>query len=132
MVLVSVLTFLLVPALPAASAQPQGAHITGIEHVNDRWDKVSVFSPSMNKVVVNDVFKAGKSGAPTFYLLPGIDGGDDIAGGGIAPGMKSWFGMTDIQGFFADKNVNVVPRWVVNSVGTQTGSPIRASSTRPT
>lgn len=107
-VLVSVLTFLLVPALPAASAQPQGAHITGIEHVNDRWDKVSVFSPSMNKVVVNDVFKAGKSGAPTFYLLPGIDGGDDIAGGGIAPGMKSWFGMTDIQGFFADKNVNVV------------------------
>jgi hypothetical protein len=35
----------------------------------------------MNKVVVNDVFKAPDSGAPTFYLLPGIDGG-------------GWFGMT--------------------------------------
>jgi diacylglycerol O-acyltransferase / trehalose O-mycolyltransferase len=92
-----------------AAAQPrQGAHITGIEHVNDRWDKVSVFSPSMNKVIVNDVYKAPKSGAPVFYLLPGIDGGDDIAGGGLAPGTKSWFGMTDIQGFFANKNVNVV------------------------
>jgi diacylglycerol O-acyltransferase/trehalose O-mycolyltransferase len=94
--------------VPVAAAQPQGAHITGIEHVNDRWDKVSVFSPSMNKVIVNDVYKAPNSGAPVFYLLPGIDGGDDIAGGGMAPGTKSWFGMTDIQGFFANKNVNVV------------------------
>jgi S-formylglutathione hydrolase FrmB len=98
-----------VPSVPVADAQPpQGAHITGIEHVTDRWDKVSVYSPAMNKVVVNDVFKAPKPGAPVFYLLPGIDGGDDIAGGGIAPGAKSWFGMTDIQGFFANKNVNVV------------------------
>ena len=63
----------------------------------------------MNKIVVNDVFKAPKSGAPTFYLLPGIDGGDDLdPGGPIPPGGKSWFGMTDIEGFFADKNVNVV------------------------
>jgi diacylglycerol O-acyltransferase / trehalose O-mycolyltransferase len=97
------------PAAPSAHAEPpEGAHITDIQHVNDRWDKVSVFSPSMNKVVVNDVFKAPRSGAPTLYLLPGIDGGDDIAGTGIAPGGKSWFGMTDIQGFFANKNVNVV------------------------
>ncbi|MBI5737596.1 MAG: esterase family protein, partial [Mycolicibacterium neoaurum] len=55
------------PAVPVAVAE--GARITGIEHVNDRWDKVSVFSPSMNKVIVNDVFKAGRGGAPTFYLL---------------------------------------------------------------
>jgi S-formylglutathione hydrolase FrmB len=99
-------------ATPTAVADPPapggGAHITDIQHVTDRWDKVSVFSPSMNKVVVNDVFKAPKAGAPTFYLLPGIDGGDDIAGTGVAPGAKSWFGMTDIQGFFAGKNVNVV------------------------
>lgn len=106
---------LLFPVLsvPTAVAQPaaqpgEGPHITGIEHVNDRWDKVSVYSPAMNKVIVNDVFKAPKSNAPVFYLLPGIDGGDDIAGTGIAPGAKSWFGMTDIQGFFANKNVNVV------------------------
>jgi S-formylglutathione hydrolase FrmB len=104
--MVTALAWLAVPT--AAGQPPQGAHITGIEHVNDRWDKVSVFSPSMNKVIVNDVYKAPKSGAPAFYLLPGIDGGDDIAGTGIAPGAKSWFGMTDIQGFFAEKNVNVV------------------------
>ena len=46
-----------------------------IQHVTDRWDKVSVYSPSMNKVIVNDVYKAPNPGAPTFYLLPGIDGG---------------------------------------------------------
>lgn len=97
------------PALPVAAADPDGAHITGIEKVNDRWDKVSVFSPSMNKVIVNDVYKAPSSGAPTFYLLPGIDGGDNLdPGGSWAPGTKSWFGMADIQGFFANKNVNVV------------------------
>ncbi|HET6733569.1 MAG TPA: hypothetical protein VFH65_12990, partial [Mycobacterium sp.] len=44
-------------SVPVAVAQPaagpgQGAHITGVEHVNERWDKVSVFSPSMNKVIV--------------------------------------------------------------------------------
>jgi diacylglycerol O-acyltransferase/trehalose O-mycolyltransferase len=97
-------------AIPvAAAAPPGGATITGIEHVNDRWDKVSVFSPSMNKVIVNDVLKAPRSGAPTFYLLPGIDGGDNLdPGGDFAPGSKSWFGFTDLQGFFGNKNVNVV------------------------
>lgn len=95
---------------PVASAEPgQGAHITDIQHVTDRWDKVSVYSPSMNKIVVNDVFKAPRSGAPTFYLLPGIDGGDNLdPGASFEPGTKSWFGFTDLQGFFANKNVNVV------------------------
>lgn len=104
--LISVLAFLSVPV--AVADPPRGAQITDIQHVNDRWDKVSVYSPSMNTVIVNDVFKAPRAGAPVFYLLPGIDGGDDLAGGGIAPGGKSWFGMTDVQGFFANKNVNVV------------------------
>jgi diacylglycerol O-acyltransferase / trehalose O-mycolyltransferase len=109
-VLMSVLTnlsTLLFLELPVASAD--APHITGIEHVNDRWDKVSVFSPAMNKVVVNDVFKSPKSGSPTFYLLPGIDGGDNLdPGANFAPGTKSWFGFTDLQGFFGNKNVNVV------------------------
>ncbi|KAA0082496.1 esterase family protein [Mycolicibacterium sp. P9-64] len=97
-------------AIPVAAADPPGgATITGIEHVTDRWDKVSVFSPSMNKVIVNDVFKAPRSNAPTFYLLPGIDGGDNLdPGANFAPGTKSWFGFTDLQGFFGNKNVNVV------------------------
>ena len=110
-VLITVIPFLSIPiaaADPPGGAPVGGARITDIQHVNDRWDKVSVYSPAMDKVIVNDVFKAPKSGAPTFYLLPGIDGGDDIDGGGIAPGGKSWFGMTDIAGFFANKNVNVV------------------------
>ena len=98
------------PVVPQLVAQSTaGSQITGIEAVTDRWDKVSVFSPAMNKVVVNDVYKAPNPGAPTFYLLPGIDGGNNLdPGANFAPGAKSWFGMTDIQGFFADKNVNVV------------------------
>ena len=108
-------TFALILVLPllsapfAAADPPQGAHITDIQHVNDRWDKVSVYSPSMNTVIVNDVFKAPRAGAPVFYLLPGIDGGNDLdPGGAVPPGGKAWFGMTDIQGFFANRNVNVV------------------------
>lgn len=98
-----------IPIATAPVAAADSAHITDVQHVNDRWDKVSVYSPSMNKVVVNDVFKSPRSGSPTFYLLPGIDGGDDLdPGGTIPPGGKSWFGMTDIQGFFGNKNVNVV------------------------
>ena len=123
---------------PAAVAQPaagpvQGAHITGIEHVNERWDKVSVFSPSMNKVIVNDVFKAPGEGAPTFYLLPGIDGGDDLDPGGTRPpGTKSWFGMTDIQGFSPARTSMWSRRSEGRSVGTPTGWPMRAGNTRPT
>lgn len=95
--------------LAAQVGEVQGPRITGVQQVTDRWDKVSVYSPSMNKVIVNDVYKAPGPGAPTFYLLPGIDGGDNLdPGTSIAPGGKSWFGMTDVQGFFADKNVNVV------------------------
>ncbi len=97
------------PAVAEPTAAPTGASITGIEQINDRWVKISVFSPAMNKVIVNDVYKSPKSNSPTFYLLPGIDGGDNLDPGAyFAPGSKSWFGMTDVQGFFANKNVNVV------------------------
>lgn len=86
-------------AQPAAPV-PAGASITGIEQVTDRWQKISVYSPSMDKVIVNDVFRApdGNS-APIFYLLNGADGGIDN---------KGWFGLTNIPEFFGDKNVNVV------------------------
>jgi diacylglycerol O-acyltransferase/trehalose O-mycolyltransferase len=96
-------------AEPPNSSPGGGAHITDIQHVNDRWDKVSVYSPAMDKVVVNDVLRSPRSGSPTFYLLPGIDGGDNLdPGANFAPGTKSWFGFTDLQGFFGNKNVNVV------------------------
>jgi len=97
----SFLSFLTFWALPVAAAEPvPGARITGVEQVTDRWSKISVYSPSMDKVIVNDVFRApGNASAPVFYLLNGIDGGLDN---------KGWFGLTDIPGFFGNKNVNVV------------------------
>jgi diacylglycerol O-acyltransferase/trehalose O-mycolyltransferase len=108
LILILILPLLTIPV--AVEDPPQGGGITGIEHVTDRWDKVSVFSPSMNKVIVNDVFKSPKSGSPTFYLMPGIDGGDNLDPGvNFAPGTKSWFGFTDLQGFFGNKNVNIGP-----------------------
>jgi diacylglycerol O-acyltransferase/trehalose O-mycolyltransferase len=87
--------------MPVATADPaSGARVTGVEPVTDRWVKVSVYSPSMDKVIVNDVFKApGNASAPVFYLLNGIDGGLDN---------KGWFGLTNVQGFFANQNVNIV------------------------
>lgn len=86
-------------ALPAA-ANETGARITGVEQVTDRWQKISVYSPSMDTVIVNDVFRApGNARAPIFYLLNGADGGEDN---------KGWFGLTDIPGFFGNKKVNVV------------------------
>ena len=74
-------------SIPVAAEQPaQGAHITGIEHVTDRWDKVSVYSPSMDKVIVNDVGVAvyvaasASSGAGAVDRLP--EGfGPNITGG---------------------------------------------------
>ena len=96
--LASVLVFLS-PHPAAADPQP-AARITDVEQVTNRWQKISVYSPSMDKVIVNDVFRApGNAPAPTFYLLNGIDGGLDN---------KGWFGLTDIPGFFGDKKVNVV------------------------
>src|SRR5512147_2655309 len=89
---------------PQARAEPPAgadsrARITGVEQVTDRWQKISVYSPSMDKIIVNDVFRApGNAKAPIFYLLNGADGGEDN---------KGWFGLTDIPGFFADKKVNV-------------------------
>ncbi|MFZ0834234.1 MAG: hypothetical protein WAM92_14370 [Mycobacterium sp.] len=51
--LIAVLSLL---PMPAASADPvPGARITGVEPVTDRWVKISVYSPSMDTVIVNDV-----------------------------------------------------------------------------
>ncbi|TDK94229.1 hypothetical protein EUA02_18605 [Mycobacterium paragordonae] len=62
--------------------------MTNVQHVTDRWDKVSVYSPAMDKVIVNDVFIAPRSGEPTFYLLPGIDGGDNLDPGELRTGSQ--------------------------------------------
>ncbi len=72
----------------------------GVEEVADRWQKISVYSPSMDKVIINDVFRAsGRASAPTFHLLNDIDGGVDN---------KGWFGLTDNAEYFGNKPVNVL------------------------
>jgi diacylglycerol O-acyltransferase/trehalose O-mycolyltransferase len=53
--LMTVLSFLSIPAAAADPPPQGGAHISDVEHVNERWDKVSVYSPAMDKVIVNDV-----------------------------------------------------------------------------
>jgi diacylglycerol O-acyltransferase / trehalose O-mycolyltransferase len=117
----------------AVADPPAGAHITDIQHVNDRWGKVSVYSPAMDKVVVNDVFKAPKAGSPTFYLLPGIDGGDNLdPGANFAPGTKSCSGSPTCRGSSPTRTSTSSLRSVVSSAGTPTGSTTAASSTRPT
>jgi hypothetical protein len=45
-------------AAPPNASTGGGAQITDIQHVNDRWDNVSVYFPAMDRVVVNDVLKA--------------------------------------------------------------------------
>jgi diacylglycerol O-acyltransferase / trehalose O-mycolyltransferase len=106
--IVSLMAVLPFQAIPVAVADPaQGARVTGVATVNDRWVKISVYSPSMDKVIVNDVFKAqGNASAPVFYLLNGIDGGNGIDNPGVDN--AGWFALTDIPGFFGNKNVNIV------------------------
>ena len=86
----------------------------------------SALDVTSSKRVQNNVYRdTVKNGAniqalcylKTFgaYLLAAI-GADTVTGAGpyvhtysdFAPGTKSWFGFTDLQGFFANKNVNVV------------------------
>lgn len=82
-----------------------GDHSDGVARWGQRGPDVSsdnslleVYSPSMNKIVVNRIIRANGP-APTLYLLAGIGGGED----GI-----SWWDNTGVRAFFADKHVNVV------------------------
>ena len=65
----------------------------------DLWE-LTVWSPSMQREVVNDVLlPSGTAPRPTFYLMMGADG---------AAGGYSWANSSDYQAFFAGKHVNVV------------------------
>lgn len=86
------------PGLPVASASP---HIVGIQRISPQVDLVSVYSPSMHRVIRNHVLHPGgkPAGLPSFYMLPGAGGAED----GI-----SWYHNGGAQNFFAGKRVNVV------------------------
>ena len=87
-------------ALTAHAAPSNVAYVAGTVEVSDRVTRVSVYSPSMDRVIASDVIHpVGGRPAPTFYLLTGITGGED----GV-----SWYNNTDVTNFFADKHVNVV------------------------
>ncbi|HEY9311992.1 alpha/beta hydrolase family protein [Williamsia sp.] len=83
---------------PAAAAP---AAVTGVQQVTAQLSIIYVYSPSMNRVIPNQVLRpAGNAaGAPTFYLLSGKGGGTDG---------DSWVAQTDYERFFAGKKVNVV------------------------
>ncbi|WP_430334054.1 alpha/beta hydrolase [Rhodococcus sp. ACT016] len=84
----------------ALTAHAEPSSVAGIVQVSDRVTRISVYSPSMDRVVTSDVIHpVGGGPAPTFYLLTGIGGGED----GI-----SWFNNSTVAQFFADKHVNVV------------------------
>jgi len=89
------------------SAEPQGnqpasaAYVDHIDKIDDRrWD-VFVYSPSMDRVIPMQVIRPADTSEPrpTLYLLNGAGGGEDGA---------NWLNQTDVLGFFADKNANVV------------------------
>ncbi|TQF73646.1 esterase family protein [Rhodococcus spelaei] len=80
---------------PSAGAGPSDPLAVGAERT------LSVYSPSMKRTIPVDVLTAagGGAGRPTLYLLNGSGGGEDSA---------NWRQRTDVESFFADKNVNVV------------------------
>lgn len=85
----------------AAAAPPNEAHVVDSTVVAERTYGVHVWSPSMGRPIELTVFRAADPllPAPTLYLLNGAAGGD---------GGSSWFDRTDIEEFFADKQVNIV------------------------
>jgi diacylglycerol O-acyltransferase/trehalose O-mycolyltransferase len=97
---VALMAVALLALLGVTPAAAQTARIERIDRLSDRHLVVHVYSPSMNRVIPNDVLlPPGGGAAPTFYLLNGVDGGE--AG-------RSWFASTSLLSFFADKRVNVV------------------------
>ncbi|MCM3896169.1 esterase family protein [Gordonia sputi] len=83
-----------------AVAAPALAAVVRIDRVDDQLSIVYVYSPSMSKVIPNQVLRPrGEGSAPVFYLLNGRSGG--VEG-------DSWLKQTDHRSFFAGKNVTVV------------------------
>lgn len=83
-----------------ASAEPV-SFISRIEVESARTVIAHVYSASMDRVVRLRVRTPADTGEPrpTLYLLNGAGGGD---------GQATWDARTDVDEFFADKNVNVV------------------------
>ncbi|MBJ8343355.1 esterase family protein [Antrihabitans sp. YC2-6] len=101
------MVFVALSGAPSSGADPTGdtsVRIGTLDHVEQigpqRWD-VFVYSPSMDEVVKLQVLRPPDTSVrqPTLYLLNGAGAGEDGA---------NWIRQTDVEEFFADKNVNVV------------------------
>ncbi|GAB2567849.1 alpha/beta hydrolase [Nocardia heshunensis] len=99
------LVLTLASAATVATAEPtptdaDGSHLDHIDTQQGDTSDMYVYSAAMNTVIKARVLRAADPGrpAPTLYLLNGANGG---VGG-------SWYDETDVAGFFADKQVNVV------------------------
>ncbi|MCD2139813.1 alpha/beta hydrolase [Rhodococcus pyridinivorans] len=78
-----------------------GSKITRIENYGEQQLLVYVYSASMDKEILLDVWRPADTSEPrpTLYLLNGAGGGEDSA---------TWRFRTDAIEFMKDKNVNVV------------------------
>ncbi len=83
-----------------SSAEPV-SHLSSIEVKNDRVLVAHVYSAAMDRVVPLRVYRPADTSepSPTLYLLNGASGGEGVA---------TWDARTDLDEFFAEKNVNVV------------------------
>ncbi|MDR7330231.1 alpha/beta hydrolase [Corynebacterium guangdongense] len=99
---------------PELGPAGSGAELRSVEHVTGDLHRFEVYSPSMDRIVRNEILLPGgaanTAARPTFYLLMGADG---------AHSGWTWARTTDYESFFADRQVNVVtPIGSVSSMQT--------------
>lgn len=94
------LLWALVVVAPVRAQSERDARVVGDRAITDTHSILDVYSPSMDKVISNDILRPASGGAlPTLYLLNGALGNEDGVG---------WLNNSSVADFFADKNVTVV------------------------
>ncbi|MGO1949918.1 MAG: alpha/beta hydrolase-fold protein [Mycobacteriaceae bacterium] len=85
---------------------PDGVDVDRVEWISDRWANVYINTPSMPEepvmvqiLLARDWYSQPDRDFPSIWSLDGLRARDDESG---------WTLMTNIQQFYADKNVNVV------------------------
>lgn len=98
-----------VPVRAMAAAQPaaNGSRLVTARQGPGRLVDLMVHSESMGRSIAVEVLPAADNSrpAPTLLLLNGVDGGTDT---GIWTDGSNWLTKTDVEEFFADKQVTVV------------------------
>ena len=87
------------PLLPPPPA-PTKVNVAKVDDLSPTRSAVFVDSPAMGRTVqVQVLHPKGNAKRPTFYLLDGVESGNDES---------TWTKKTDVERFFQNKNVNVV------------------------